>query len=266
MLKRVVFRTLKQILYVFCIKNLFSKVLIPLATQGTSRLCRVSFILLASAAMAQEPAALSAATTPAPKTFFIEFISHYASFGKSDLDGLKVLGNAEQVFYIPKIASNLGFGLSFGSKSKSGMWVVSYLQSTHEAAFQGRTSAAISRMVELNSRTFLLKKAALGPYILLGLNFPWLTVKNNSGKGETIYDSTYLGVGVNAGAGLLLPLQPRLFLCCSVIYRFIGYLYAAGPGRGIDVTDLFDDRTGSRHRSYLGAPELALELRLGYIL
>jgi len=258
MLKRVVFRTLKQILYVFCIKNLFSKVLI--------RLCRVSFILLASAAMAQEPAAVPAATTPAPKTFFIEFISHYASFGKSDLDGLKVLGNAEQVFYIPKIASNLGFGLSFGSKTKSGLWVVSYLQSTHEAAFQGRTSTAISRLVEINSKTFLLKKAALGPYILLGLNFPWLTVKNNSGKGETIYDPTYLGVGVNAGAGLLLPLQPRLFLCCSVIYRFIGYLYAAGPGRGIDVTDLFDDRTGSRHRSYLGAPELALELRLGYIL
>jgi hypothetical protein len=265
MLKRGVFRTLKQILYVFCMKNLFSKVLIPLATQGTSRLCRVSLILLASALMTQEPAALSAAT-PAPKTFFIEFISHYASFGKSDLDGLLVLGNAEQVFYIPKIESNFGFGLSLGSKSKSGLWAISYLQSVHEATFQGLNSTAVSRMVEINGRTFLLKKAALGPYIILGLNFPWLTVKNNSGKDKTVYDSTYLGVGVNAGAGLLLPLQPRLFICASVIYRYIGYLYAKGPGRGIDVTDLFDDRTGSRHRRYLRAPVLALELSLGYTL
>ena len=238
-------------------KNLFSKVLI--------RLCRVSLILLASAVMAQEPAAVSA-TTPAPKTFFIEFISHYASFGKSDLDGLLVLGNAEQVFYIPKIANNLGFGLSFGGKSKSGLWAVSYLQSTHEAAFQGGNSTAVSRMVEINGRTFLLKKVALGPYILLGLNFPWLTVKNNSGKGEKIYNSTYLGVGVNAGGGLLLPLQSRLFLCGSVIYRYSGYLYARGLGKGIDVTDLFINRNGPRRNRFLKAPALTVEIGLGYTL
>lgn len=257
-MKRGVFRTLKQILYVFCIKNLFSKVLI--------RLCRVSFILLASAAMAQEPAAVPAATTPAPKTFFIEFISHYASFGKSDLDGLLVLGNAEQVFFIPKIESNFGFGLSLGSKFRSGLWAISYLQSVHEAAFQGLNSTAVSRMVEINGRTFLLKKAALGPYIILGLNFPWLTVKNNSGKDKTVYDSTYLGVGVNAGAGLLLPLHPRLFLCGSVIYRYIGYLYARGPGKGIDVTDLFVDRNGPRRNRFLKAPVLAVEISLGFTL
>ena len=46
----------------------------------------------------------------------------------------------------------------------------------------------------------------------------------------------------------------------------IGYLYARGPVKGIDVTDLFDDVSGPRHQRYLRAPALALELSLGYEL
>jgi hypothetical protein len=224
-----------------------------------------SLILLATAAMAQEPESFSLAL-PASKKYFVEFIVHYAGFGKSDLDGQLVLGNAEQVFYIPKIQSNLGFGLSFGSTYKSGVYALSYLQSDHEATFQGRKGRAVSRMVELNGKTFLLDKGKLIPYLLFGLDFPWLTVKNNSSNGNTVYNSTYLGLGANAGAGLMLSLQPRLFLCGSVIYRYIGYLYASGPEKGIDVTDLFEDRTGPRHHRYLRAPSWALEISLGYVL
>ena len=90
---------------------------------------------------------------------------------------------------------------------------------------------------------------------------------NAADKNGKIFDATYLGVGVNAGAGLLVPVSSRMFFSGSLIYRFIGYLYAKGPGRGIDVTDLFDDRTGPRHRLFLRAPVIGAGTEPGlYIL
>jgi hypothetical protein len=216
--------------------------------------------------VAQEPPVV---LPPAPESggFFLEVTSHTISFSQKDLNGNMVLGNAQQVFYIPRVKPSLGFGLGFGRRFRSGLWSVTYLVSGHDVTFQGRDGTAISRLVELNSRTFLLKTSPVRIFAHFGLLFPWLTVRDNAAdKNGKIFDAVYLGVGVNAGAGLLVPVSSRMFFSGSLIYRFIGYLYAAGPGKGIDVTDLFDDRTGPRHRRYLRAPALALELSLGYEL
>lgn len=224
------------------------------------------FLLLALVAWAQEaPIALRPAAESG--SIFFEVTTQYLSFNQRDLDGNMVLGNAEQVFYIPRVKPSLGFGVGFGRRFRSGLWSVSYLVSGHDVTFQGRDGTVVSRLLQLNSRTFLLKTSSLRIFVHFGLNFPWLNVRDNSAdKNGNIFDATYLGVGVNAGAGLLMPVSSRMFFSGSLIYRFIGYLYAKGPGRGIDVTDLFDDRTGSRHRRYLRAPVLALELSLGYTL
>lgn len=223
-------------------------------------------LLLALAAWAQEPPdAVPTATESG--TFFFEVTTQYLSFNHRDLDGNMVLGNAEQVFYIPRVKPSLGFGVGFGRRFRSGLWSVSYLISGHDVTFQGRDGTAESRLLQLNSRTFLLKTSPVRIFVHFGLNFPWLKVRKNAAdKNGQIFDATYLGVGVNAGAGLLVPISSRMFFSGSLIYRFIGYLYANGPGPGIDVTDLFDDRTGSRHRRYLRAPVFALELSLGYEL
>ena len=199
--------------------------------------------------------------------FFFEATTQYLSFNSRDLDGTMVLGNADQVFYIPKVKPSLGFGFGFGRRFRSGLWSVSYLVSGHDAVFQGRDSTAVSRLVQLNSRTFLFRTSPLRFFIHFGLNFPWLKVRENvSDRSGRFYDATYLGIGANAGAGLLLPVSSRMFFSGSLIYRFIGYLYASGPVKGIDVTDLFDDVSGTRHRRYLRAPVIALELSLGYEL
>ncbi|MEI6614419.1 MAG: hypothetical protein WCL37_05940 [Chrysiogenales bacterium] len=199
--------------------------------------------------------------------FFFEVTTQYLSFGYRDLNGNMVLGNAEQIFYIPRVKPSLGFGIGFGRRFRSGLWSVSYMVSAHDVTFQGRDGTAISSLLQINSRTFLLKSSTAMIFVHFGLNFPWLKVYANAAdKNGNIYDATYLGLGVNAGAGLLLPVSSRMFFSVSLIYRFIGYLYAKGPGRAIDVTDLFDGRSGPRHRLYLRAPELALELSLGYTL
>jgi hypothetical protein len=230
------------------------------------RICVLLLLMLAFSLAAQvEPIVV-----PEPRekgAFFFEATAQYLSFNSRDLDGTMVLGNAEQVFYIPKIKPSLGFGIGFGRRFRSGLWSVSYLVSGHDAVFQGKDSTAVSRLVQLNSRTFLFRTSPLRFFIHFGLNFPWLTVRGNvSDRSGRFSDATYLGVGANAGAGLLVPVSSRMFFSGSLIYRFIGYLYASGPVKGIDVTDLFDDVSGPRHRRYLRAPVVALELSLGYEL
>jgi hypothetical protein len=237
---------------------MFSKVLI--------RPWRISLILLASALIAQ---GTPVAGPPAAESgsLFFEVTTQYLSFSHRDLDGNMVLGNAAQVFYIPRVKPSLGFGVGFGRRFRSGLWSISYLVSGHDVTFQGKDGTAVSRLLQINSRTFVLKNSLVQIFMHFGLNFPWLQVRDNAAdKNGKVFDATYLGVGVNAGAGLLFPVSSRMFFSASFIYRFIGYLYAKGPGRGIDVTDLFDDRTGPRHRRYLRAPVLALELSLGYSL
>ncbi|HUU05909.1 MAG TPA: hypothetical protein VMZ49_08555, partial [Patescibacteria group bacterium] len=219
--------------------------------------------LLALAVVAQETP-IVVPEPPEKGAFFFEVTTQYLNFSQLDLNGSMVLGNVEQVFYIPRVKPSLGFGVGFGRRFRSGLWSVSYLVSGHDVTFQGRDGTAVSRLLQLNSRTYLLKTSTLRIFAHFGLNFPWLKVRNNAAdKNGKIFDATYLGVGANAGAGVMTPISSRMFFSGSLIYRFIGYLYASGPGRGIDVTDLFDDRTGPRHRRYLRAPVLALELSLG---
>jgi hypothetical protein len=223
-------------------------------------------LLLAVAAAAQEPPVV-VPQPPDKGAFFIEATAHTISFSQHDLYGGMVVGNADQVFYVPRVKPGLGFGLGFGRRLRSGLWSVSYLVAGHDASFQGRDSTAVSHLLQINSRTYLLKTDSLKLFAHFGLVFPWLTVRDDvADRRGVIHDATYLGVGVNAGGGLMLPVSSRMFFSASLIYRLIGYLYAKGPVKGIDVTDLFDDVSGPRHRRYLRAPALALELSLGYEL
>lgn len=223
------------------------------------------FMALFPLAAQEDPGALPKPTDQG--AFFLEATTQYLSFNSRDLDGSMVLGNADQVFFIPKIKPSLGFGVGFGRRMRSGLWSVSYLVSGHDAVFQDRDSTAVSRLVQVNSRTFLFKTSPLRLFLHFGLNFPWLKVRNDAldSKGRRS-DATYLGVGANLGGGFLTPVSSRMFFSASLLYRFIGYLYASGPVKGIDVTDLFDDVSGPRHRRYLRAPVIALELSLGYEL
>jgi hypothetical protein len=228
----------------------------------------LSLIMISSWLAAQEEPA--AAPLPKPRdsgAFFFEATSQYLSFASGDLDGNLVVGNADQVFHVPRIKPSLGFGIGFGRRFRSGLWAVSYLVSGHDATFQGRDSTAVSRQVQVNARTFLFRTSPLRLFLQLGLNFPWLRVRGNAADRDgKFHDATYAGVGANAGAGILAPVSSRMFFSAGLVYRFMGYLYAFGAVKGIDVTDLFDNVTGPRHSGFLRAPVIALELSLGYEL
>jgi hypothetical protein len=226
----------------------------------------LALLLMALALAAQE----AVVVVPEPQErgrFFVEVTTQYLSFSHRDLNGSMVVGNADQVFYIPKVNPSLGFGIGFGRRFRSGLWSFSYLVSGHDVSFRGQDGTAVSRLIQVNARTYLFKTHPLRLFIHFGLDFPWLRVRNDvADKHGSLFNATYAGVGAHAGIGLLSPVSSQMFFSASFIYHFFGYLYAYGPVKGIDVTDLFDDVTGLRHHSFLRAPALALELSLGYEL
>jgi hypothetical protein len=226
-----------------------------------------ALLLLGPASLPAAAAKTAAGRSGDGGAFFLEGTSLGLSFAALDLDGARVLGNADQVFFVPRLKPSLGFGIGFGRRFRSGLWSLSYLVSGHDAALRGRDSSAVSRLVQVNARTFLARSRGLRPFLHLGLNFPWIKVRDGvADRLGRLHDAHYAGLGVNIGAGALAPVSSRMFFSASLLYRYNGYLYAYGPVKAIDVTDLFDDVTGPRHTRFLRAPVVALELSLGYEL
>jgi len=185
---------------------------------------------------------------------------------KGDLDGKLALGTTEKVFYVPKVSRGSGFSVSYGQTRKSGLWTVGFSRTVHDASFRGVKSTAYSNAIEVSGKGYLWTRAAILPYIQLGFEAPWLHVSHAAERGGVIYDANYLGLGVQAGAGLLIPLGDRIFVTCGGSYRFLALMYAKGPGRGRDVTNLYIDRTGPRRDIFLRVPSLRLEIGVSYIL
>jgi hypothetical protein len=185
---------------------------------------------------------------------------------EGDLDGKLVLGNYEKTFYIPRIRPAAGFSLSLGQLRKNGMWSVVYSMTPHSASFLGAGHHSISNVLEMVGRGYLMKKTALRPYVQLGFGPVWLHVSDGAFRGTTFHGANYLGLAVHGGGGFLIPISPRIFLNAGAIYRYTAYMYAKGPGRGRDVTNLYINQTGSRRDIFLKAPGFQLALGIGYLL
>lgn len=227
----------------------------------------VLLMILAPVALPADDGSVAVADPVDRGAFFFEATGQYLSFLAGDLDGAAVIGNSDQVFQVPKVEPGLGFGVGFGRRFRSGLWAITYLASGHDARLRDRESTAFARLVQINSRIFLARGPGWRPFLHAGLGFHWLKARDGVADRENrLHDATYAGLAVNAGAGLYAPLSSRMFFSAGLVYRFIGYLYAFGPVKGIDVTDLFDDVTGPRHPRFLRAPVTALELSLGYEL
>jgi len=183
---------------------------------------------------------------------------------EGDLDGLLALGTTEKVFYIPKLDPGLGLSVGYGRSRKNGLWMVNFTRSFHNASFRGTDSSASYNAIEFGGRGYLWTRAPVLPYLQAGFGMSLLHVRDAAERGGTIYDANYVGLSVNGGAGVHVPLGPRMFLTGGATYRFFAGMYAKGPGRGRDVTNLYIDRTGPRRHIFLKVPGLRLEAGVGY--
>jgi hypothetical protein len=185
---------------------------------------------------------------------------------EGDLDGKLALGTTEKVFYVPKLKAGLGLSVGYGQTRKNGLWMVMFTRSVHDASFRGIGSSASYNAIEFCGKGYLWTGGALLPYVQVGFGLPWLHVRDAAERGGRIYAANYLGLSVNGGGGLLVPLSPRTFLTCGATYRYFAGMYAKGPGRGRDVTNLYIDRTGPRRDIFLKVPGFRFEIGIGYLI
>lgn len=185
---------------------------------------------------------------------------------EGDFDGKLALGNTEKVFYIPKLDAGLGLSVGYGQTRKNGLWMVAFTRSFHDASFRGTGSSASYNAIEFGGKGYLLTRGAVLPYVQVGFGLPWVHVPGAAERAGKIYAANYLGLSVNGGAGLLVPVGSRTFLTCGATYRYFAGMYAKGPGRGRDVTNLNVDRTGPRREIFLKVPGLRIEIGIGYLI
>ena len=184
---------------------------------------------------------------------------------EGDLDGKLALGTTEKVFYVPKLDPGLGFSVGYGQTRKNGLWTINFTRSVHEAAFGGIGSSASYNAIEFGGKGYLWTGAFL-PYVQVGFGLPWVHVRDAAERDGKISDANYLGLSVNGGGGILVPVGSRTFITFGVTYRYFAGMYAKGPGRGRDVTNLYIDRTGPRRDIFLKVPGLRFEIGIGYLI
>ena len=184
---------------------------------------------------------------------------------EGDLDGELALGTTEKVFYVPEVDPGFGLSVGYGQTRKNGMWMVTFTRSHHGAAFRGTASSASYNALEFGGKGYLWTRGPVLPYIQVGFGMPWLHVRDAAEREGVVSAANYLGLTVSGGGGLLVPLGARTFFTLGANYRFFAGMYAKGPGRGRDVTNLYIDRTGPRRDIFLKIPGVRLEAGFYYM-
>jgi hypothetical protein len=195
--------------------------------------------------------------------FFIGVSGSRLSF-KGDLSKDLVLWHFEKAFFVPKLEGANGLGLGFGFKKASALWELAFLRSSHKADLEGRQSQATVYLIEISGRSLLLKSAPFQPYVLFGISIPWIRVKNGAQMADTVSNATYYGMGLSLGGGIVVHLIPRLFFSGGVVYRYLGFLYVSGEGKGRDINDLRVGYGGPEWGKLLRTQSLGLTFGMGF--
>jgi hypothetical protein len=208
-----------------------------------------------AAAGAQEP--------PSPRTGFFIGLTGQMVDVRGDFENGLTLWHFDKAFYVPRLENDFAPGLSLGYKRESGLWELGYVRSGHRAYWDGGESQAHLDVLELNGWWLPWPRLAVQPYVLLGLSLSRLVIQDGARMGGTVSDAAYTGLGVNLGAGLLLNLGTRLFFSGGVKYRYMGFFYVNGGGKGRDITDLTVGHGGPQWGKWLKAPSLGLAFGFG---
>lgn len=188
-------------------------------------------------AQEEEPPVPAAAATGKGEGFFLSVSTRTLAF-KGDLNGKLVLWHFEKAFFSPRLESAPGLGIGIGVKHAGWLWELGYVRSSHTAELPDRMSRAVYHSLEINGKSFLLKKFPLQPYVSLGISVPWLTVSDGSEFRGVRTGASYIGIGVQAGAGFLADITRLFFVSGGVGWRVLGYFYTSGEGKGRDITEL----------------------------
>lgn len=186
---------------------------------------------------------------------------------KTNFDG-KLVQNGQGEVFLPKVEGKYGFGFVLGRKYdlldflgrdysdvKEGATELSYIRSVHNASAAGTQGESALSLVSLDFKLFFLPKARFQPYVLAGLNYSWLSLKNsrsndpfeNSVAGE---DAKFKGLGFNGGLGLAVYLSPQIALNAGWVWRVMYYGDVKNIDRFGNTTVTTEDKLEGSSRTF----------------
>ncbi len=228
--------------------------------------------------MAYAGSALSIAASGYDKRFelakarnegFYASLSARLQYVSGDFRSDWTLWHFDKAFHIPRLTGDdgrdYGLGLGIGRKTAYSTWEVRYSLALPKASVNGQERTIQMHELEISGRSFFWPGRILQPYALLGIDLPLILVHDGASYlGESL-DAAYIGVGLEAGAGLVWDFAPDTFLDLGVVYRVQGYFYAYGEGKGRDINHLRTVQDGPKLGRLLRSSTLALTASLGFM-
>lgn len=195
---------------------------------------------------------------------FILFSGQALEFQR-DLTVNRTLWHFEKAFSIPRLDRDTALAVGIGGKNRGGTWDVSFLHSTQTAMFEDGSRTVTFQALEINGRSFFFKKFFIHPYFQGGISIPFIRVENGASYEGAISNAAYFGAGLNAGAGLMIEVGPSILFNAGLMYRWIGFLYAFGGGKGRDINNLRVEYLGPEFGRLLRTDTVTLTAGLGFV-
>ncbi|MFH1784655.1 MAG: outer membrane beta-barrel protein [bacterium] len=147
-----------------------------------------------------------------------------------DFDGEKVLASSDgEVVAVPKIDNNYGFGGLVGYRNFPYSFELDFLFSEHNATWLNSDFKVNYSLVDFNMKVHFFEHSVTQPFLLFGLCFPELVIKEGSSINSDIGDVAFTtGAGLNIGAGISYYFLPKVAVNGGVVYRIIKYDSAEG--------------------------------------
>lgn len=170
------------------------------------------------------------------KGMYAGLYAPYYSFG-GDLDGMKLLTDGNEFFYVPKVEPASGIGAQFGVRIKyyeapanpvDVAFEASYAASRHDASWRGyMTKASYAEFSGAVKPIFRANKR-LQPYAGAGFTFGWLTAENLSTDGTTVGSALYSMVAFNLQAGAMYFISDKLMVDLGLSWTLGSFVTAQG--------------------------------------
>jgi len=140
-----------------------------------------------------------------------------------DFDDSTYYVTYSDLYDVPDVDSGSGFGAVMGWRRDRGSIEIGYQRTSHDTSSSFTDMAesdASYNVIDMNLKVDVFAKSRVRPYILLGVGIPWLTIEDGSTDGDSYDDETFVGICLDAGAGVSYYFRPQWAVTGGLIYRW----------------------------------------------
>jgi hypothetical protein len=141
-----------------------------------------------------------------------------------------------ELFVLPSLDSQPLLRAVVGFRSRPLALEFSYDRARHAGEFLDLPRDTIFQAINVDGRFFFATDHRVQPHAVVGMAFPWMTVKDGSFEpgsdftGAPQGDATFRGPGLNTEVGVTVFATPRVGVSVGYIYRVIWFRRVRGVG------------------------------------